>query len=321
MEEFLSRVDIPCSLSDFVEQVASAYKLGHVTKLEPIKEGYEELNIKTTTKKGVYVIKVFSKGKTPRNIKDNIKGLVEFSKAGIPVTKLLKANGNFLYKTKGKKGYTYVCVMEFFDGKNFEKTKPTEADIKAITNYLAKAHHLSFKVDRNYDSWGTVNLVKEFVDKKEYLTPQDLRLIEPIVNDFRRVDFSKFRKSIIHGDLQRKHVLKNNKDSYCILDLGVMDFNSTVIDLGIFLALFCLDSTLSVKYNKDIYNMVIQEYSKNIKLSEQELNYLPLIIKATYSIYAIQASYYMVVKKDKSKQTRDWLAFGINGLKLLQKLN
>ena len=231
MEEFLARVDLPCSLEDFVEHIASDYVLGTVLKWEPIKEGFEELNIKTKTTKGTYVIKIFSRQKTFRNIKDNIKGLVALRKGGIPVTKLLKANNNFLYTTKGKKGNTYACVMDFFDGRNFENTRPGDSDIKTITNYLAKIHNLRFKVNRNYDSWGTANLVKEFLDKKEYLKPEDLKLIETIVREFRKIDFSKFRKCVIHGDIQRKHILKNRQGDYCVLDLGVMDFNAAIMTI------------------------------------------------------------------------------------------
>ncbi len=316
MEDFLSRVDIPSTIQDFIEEIASVYGLGNVIKWEPIKEGYEELNIKTITKKGVYVIKIFSKDKTYRNIKDNIKGLVEFSKVGIPVTKLLKANGSFLYKIKGKKGYTYACVMEFFDGKSFEKVKSTTADIKAITNYLAKIHHLSFKINRNYDSWGTVNLVKEFIDKKKYLTQQDLRLIEPIVNGFRRVDFSKFRKCVIHGDIQRTHILKDKKGNYCVLDLGVMDFNSAVIDLAIFIGLFCFDMDSSIRSNRGVYDMVVKEYTKTNSLNKNEIRFLPLLVKATYAIYTVQSSYRLFDKNDNSKQTKKWLVFGRKGLSL-----
>ncbi len=206
--------------------------------------------------------------------------------------------------------------MEFFDGKNFEKIRPSQTDLKTITKYLAKIHLLRFKINRNYDPWGTVNLIKEFLDKKGCLTHQDLRLIEPIVNDFRRINFNKFRKCIIHGDIQRKHILKDKKGNYCILDFGFMDFNAAVIDLAIFIALFCFDVNSSVKDNRKVYSTVVKEYTKTNTLNRDEISSLPLLVRATYAIYTIGSSYLFFPKNDKSVQTKKWLAFGRKGLRL-----
>ncbi len=312
MKDFLRRVDLADSLEEIIEDVTSKAKIGKVISWEPIKEGYEELNIKVKTHKGFYVIKIFSKGKKYATIRGNIEGLINFSKARIPVPKLIPIGNHFLYKTRGKKGDTYICVMEFFNGMNFQEIGPTKKDIVVITKELAKIHMLPFRIHKNYDSWGTANLLAEFEYKKKYLNKKDLSLLKPIVDDFRKIDFNGLRKSIIHGDWQRKHVLKNSEGGYCILDLGVMDFNCRVIDLAIFLALFCFDA--KSEKNNNIFRMVIEQYEKTNKLSTREIKVLPFLIKATYAIYLL-GSNYLIFCGDKSRQTREWLDFGRRGIK------
>lgn len=313
-KQLLSRIDLEASLPQVLNRVATEYKLGNITNYEFIRIGYQELNIKTFTSKGTFIVKIFSKDKPYDTIQEHLKGLVEFAKANIPVPQLLKSNNNLLYTTKGKKGKTYICVTKFFEGKNFLQMKPKREDIRNITYYLTKIHKLSFKINGYYDDWGTAHLDKEFKKRKKHLESEDVHLIEPIVKEFQKIDFSKFRKCIIHGDLQREHVLKNTQGEYCILDLGCMDFNASVIDLAIFIAVFCLDLDFPLKKNKEIYQFVVKEYLKRNRLNASGIDSLLIFIKATYAIYIVGANYELVVHKDKSKQTLNWLAWGKKGL-------
>src|SRR6266516_3741018 len=292
----LSRVDLSTSIQILLRKVAFEYGLSNILQFELIGDGYEELNIRAVSSKGTYIIKIFSRDKTYDTIRDYVNALVEFSKAGIPVPNLLEANGDYLWKTAGTNGTTYLCVMEFFNGKNFVGVKPSQEDLRELTKYLAKIHALRFQIKRNYESWGTNNLVKEFEYKKPYLAPEDLRLIQPIVDQFREIDFNSFRRGIIHGDLQKQHVLKNAQGALCILDLGCVDFNAVIIDLAIFIAHFCFDveSTHEVR---DAYRLIVDEYIKYYELNQSELRSLPLLIKATYAMYLMTPRYLLAVEK------------------------
>jgi Ser/Thr protein kinase RdoA (MazF antagonist) len=319
MQPPLSRVDLAVPLGNLLNELAVSYDLGKILRYGPIGEGYEDLNIKTVTEKGTCLVKVFPREKTHANNQDYVKALLGFSGAGIPVPEPFKTrDGRFLYKTGGN---AYLCVMEFFDGKSLREIRPTDEDLKAIARYLAKIHKLSFRVGRgNYDSWGTANLLKEFEKRKSYLNHEDLRLIEPVVEGFRKIDFSKFRTCIIHGDLQRGHVLKSDDGRYCILDLGCVNFDSAAVDLAIFIAHFCLDPDSPAEENMRRYKLTVREYLKKNSLNPAELDSLPLLVKATYAIYAIRANYEIKAENDKSKQTKAWLGFGRNGLYISARL-
>lgn len=313
IEKLLGRVNLDMPLDDFLVIVAGAYSLGRIKNYIPIKVGYEELNIQFITDKGKYVVKVFWKGKHRDQISDNIKGLIKFRQKGIPVPKLLKTKGKYLYNVRTKKGNNLLCVMDFFEGKNFNKIRPTAKDLVAITNYLAKIHSLSFEVHKAYDSWGTANLLTEFNKKGKYLSKKDYDLAKPVVEKFKKIDLGDFKRCVIHGDLHREHVMKNKKGEYCILDLGCMDLNYAAIDLGIFLALFCFDRG-SVKGDREKYELVVSEYLRSNSLNKFELLSLPVLIASTYASFLLSSNYESVVGGDNSAQTKNWYTFSRSGL-------
>lgn len=316
-ETLLSRVYLDISLDRLLRQVAIEYGLKKLISYEPIGVGYEELNIKIVVEKGIYVVKIFSKGKNPDVIQDYIKGLVEFYHAGIPVPKLLRRKDEYLFRFSGRKGSTYLCVMEYFNGQSFLEREPTENDLINLTKYIAKIHSLNFKINsNNYDSWGTSNLLAEYDKKKYCLRADDLQIIQPVVIEFQNIDFSNFRQSVIHGDLQRNNIMKSSKGDYCILDLGSLNFAPSAIDLAIFLAVFCFDP-YSVVENKRRYKLVVNEYTMRMPLSPLELLHLPTLIKATYAIYFISSNYALQVNNDDSSQTVKWLDYSRRGLEML----
>ena len=303
--DILARTELQMPLESALERVSEAYRIGNILHYRIIQMGYEDANIILETIKGKYVLKIFSKIKILRKINDNVKGLVEFRKAGVPTPKLLKSKGKYLLKI----GKSYLCLMEFFEGKSFEGRNVSEKELKNIVRFIAKIHGLKFKVKHNYDSWGVVNLIKEYKEKKRFLKAEDRKLIEPAVREFGKINFSKLRKSIIHGDLQRHHFLRNSNGKLCIIDLGCMDYNASVLDLAIFLALFF--PVNSAEKCRKMYDFVLGKYNSIRKLTKEEAKSIPILIRATYAVYLIAANY------NKSPY---WIEFARKGLLATKKL-
>ncbi len=315
MNDFLSRVDISIPLDQLITLVAREYNLGNVKKFEYIKIGFEDLNIKLETERGKYVVKIFSKLCDPMFIKDYIEAILKFRGAGIPTPIILKNNDDYLFSIERK---TRLCVMEYFEGNNFDEMTPHGDDFRILTKYLAKIHKFSFKIHNNYDKWATSHLLEEFPKKKKYLSAIDLALVQPVIDELKVVDFGKFKKSIIHGAFEKSNILKNNKGDYCILDLGCMDFNASVIDLAIFLAAFCLAPASELNYNKKIKEFVIKEYLKTNDLTEYEIQNTPLLIRATYAAYILIPSYLLATRTDTIEQVNKFLSIGREGVTAFQ---
>lgn len=182
---------------------------------------------------------------------------------------------------------------------------------------MAKLNTLNFDVYEDYDSWGNKNYAREYKKNKIKVTSEQNRLIEPIYNEFLKLNLSSFSKSVIHGDMQRKHVLKDSKNNYCIFDFGCMSNDLKVIDLSTFLAWFCFQE--DTWNDKDsISRVVLDIYNRIHHLTEREIASLPILVKASYGAYYLKTSV-LINEGDKSEETMDWHNRAGEMLKLTQK--
>lgn len=301
----LKRTNLRVSFDEFLNEVQSKFaSISKVESYSPINEGYEDANIILNTSSGKYVLKIFFAERELENINSYIKILRECKNAGVQTTEILTDfnNGLGLFENNGVK--TYYIITKFFEGKNFQNITPTNDDIKKVTQYLSKLNTLDFEVDHEYDSWGIKAFSEEYKKKKDKLTSEQCLLIKEIYLNYTKLDMSNFSKSVIHGDMQRKHVIKNNNNEYCILDFGCMAYDYKVIELSTFLAWFCLQE--DTWKDKDlIYEDVLNIYNSIHNLTEEETSSLPLLIKVSYSAYYMTTSV-MINEGDTSQETLDW---------------
>jgi len=73
----------------------------------------------------------------------------------------------------------------------------------------------------------------------------------------------------------------------------------------LFLAWFCLTPNNYQNYQQ-IFNTVLEEYSKFHHLSDYEINTIPSLIKASYAAYFLKTSI-LTNQGDNSSETKEWL--------------
>lgn len=274
--------------------------IGEIRKVKPIEEGYEDANILITSDNGLFVAKMFSKERSEKNRQDYVKILQILKSKGIPVIDLISGKEGFMGNIIGVDFF----ITKFFNGNNFVTNTPTVDDMIKIASYLGKINNINIPVEESYDSWGNKNLLKEYHKYKGILDNPQIQLLNPIIQKYSQIDFNGFSKTFIHGDMQRKHVLKNSEDNYCILDFGCMAYDAAIIDLSTFLAWFCLQKD-NWNQIESIYPKVISAYLKNHALTEKELSLIPLLTKASYAAYFLKTSA-LIHSGDKSTETMKW---------------
>ena len=305
LDTLIKRTNLNISFDEFLKDVENRFNsIGKIENYSPINEGYEDTNIILNTSTGKYVLKIFFAERELENINSYVKILTECRNIGVPTTEILLEydNGLGIYEYKNVK--TYYIITKFFEGNNFQNITPTIEDIRKVTQYLAKLNTLNFKVGEGYDSWGIKAFPEEYKKKKGKLIPGQDILVKDIYEEYSKLDMSNFSKSVIHGDMQRKHVIKSGNNNYCILDFGCMAHDYKVIELATYLAWFCLqDDTWK---DKDIiYKEVLDIYNSTHNLTEEEVSSLHLLIKASYSAYYMTTSV-MINDGDTSEETLDW---------------
>lgn len=305
LETLLGRTALHSPFKVFIESLKIEYpQVGWIRTIDPILEGYEAANFKLVAESGVYVLKIFEADRQRGNIDSLVRVLLEAPKAGVPVPVLVRGKSGCLTLFTDNNQRIPYYLTEFFDGKSFDSHVPTLEEMIEVTSFLAKLHSLSFPVVEAYDSWGNKNLLKEYELHKKDLADEEIFLISPVVNELKSLDLSLFSKSVIHGDMQKKHVLKSKSGAYCILDFGCMSLDAKVIDLSTHLAWFCLSQETWVQ-QETIMEMVVSEYIKKHSLTVAEIKSLPILIRASYAAYFMKTS--MLMRQgDDSEETRQW---------------
>lgn len=314
MNDFLSRVDIKGSIEELLVRVANEYTLGVVRSYTIIPNGYQELNVLLVTNTGRFVVKIFSKEKMLERIQVNIYGYLTFRKNGVPMPTLrTTTKGNYLFSTEGKRRTTSLIVMDYYEGTQLFPIHASDDDIRSLAQYMAIIHTHTKRIRRYSDTMGIVNLLSQYKKLKSYLSPELLLLVEPVVREFPSLRFSEFRHSIIHGTFEPENILKNADGKLCLLDLGCMDYNASIIDIATFLANYTVNLTPDHKQKR--VKLFLESYHAIHHVSNQELAALPTLILAQYAAYLMRTNYYRVKLKDKTKQTLRLLILGKQGLK------
>ncbi len=231
----------------------------------------------------------------------------------LPVSRIRTVNDAGRFRVAGRFQETFVCVSEFFAGEDFVEVPPQRDDNLAIARFLAELPQLPFEITPSYDSWGTLNLPDEFARKQALVSNETRRLVAPFADAISNIRFGEAHRRIIHGDLQRKHVLKDGGGHYCILDFGCMDYIYPVVDLGIYLALFCLEVSGSSQTH-DVIAEVLETYMSCAPLPSEHIAVLGTLIRVTWASYLLTAES-LVRGGDRSRQTRQWRRFVLASLR------
>ena len=312
LQERLARADLAQPLGAVLREIAAHYQLGHLSSRRIFTQGYDDLNILLTCERGQYVAKFFNKAKSLAVIEDHVRVQMALWRRHAPVPRILAPNGEAIYRISGRTRATLVSVSEYFAGQNFVRRAPARDDILAITRFLASMHTMPLNVRYVYDSWATLNLPQEFARKQEIVSDEPARLVAPLADAVAGIQFGRARKCVIHGDLQRKHVLSTGAGQLCILDFGCMNHSYPIVDLGVFLALFCLEGVKPCHAPAMIAD-VLAEYRAHALLPARHDALLGTVICATWASYLLTAEYLMC-QGDHSQQTRQWRRFALRQL-------
>ncbi len=309
----ISRVKTKNFSEEFIKIALERFKLiDRAIAISLIHVGYDDLNFSVRTNSDRYILKFFNtEWKTEQVIYDYVKVILECKRVGIPVSELVESgNSVFIEKIQNE----YCCVIKAFDGDTLEETKYEIFLAERIAKYLGQIHSFKFEIANNYDSWGTKNFGKEYEYKVKLLDDQKTKLVDKALERFKKIKFSKLEKSVIHGDIQKKHVLKNKEGDMCIIDFGCANFDFKAMDVSIFIAQVVLDPNLDLGTNKDNAQKVIDAYLKIQKLTDYEKSVIPDFIISTFAMYLLSANYVLKAENDDSQQTLDWIEFGARGL-------
>jgi Ser/Thr protein kinase RdoA (MazF antagonist) len=317
---FKERIGFKGDIILISKKICEEYDLGDYISSKIILIGYEDFNMILETSLNKYFVKIFAHFRNNKDRQRYIEIMQESIKANISTPKLLKSEQGFMSEISIENTKLFLCVMDFIDGSNLYETKEeiSESDIRFLSRQTSLINSIDLKPDFVYDSWAIINFRKEFEKKSKFLSSDDLILIQPLVEEFENLNIDKLPHCFAHGDIINTNVMKDSNSNLFIIDFSVSNHYPRVQELSVLACNLFFDPN-SLEISKNNLKIALDEYQKNIKLTDNELHVLPLYIKLAHAMHLLSANYEKIVENNDSDENEYWMNLGRTGLK--QMLN
>lgn len=305
--DFREKVEYKGDHAQVFDMVAKEYGFSEIIGFEKVEMGYEDDNYILETASDKYFCKIFGAYRDQDECKRYIRIVDEALEAGVATPKMFRNEKGFLYSNKELD--MNLAVFEYIDGKTFYETgeKPTEDDAKEIVCQAAKINSIDHKPPFVYDSWAIPNIANEYDAVEASLSSREKEVINPLVSAFKEVDLKSLPSALVHGDIITTNVMKSKEGKIFILDFGVCNYYPRIMELAL------LKCNLLADFDIDF---LVQEYKKQIELTEKELESLPLFIDLAHAMHVIGATREKAIYGNASDENEYWLEQGRSGLSI-----
>lgn len=293
--------------------VCREYILGEYKSFEPIEMGYEDVNLKLTTEKGVFFVKIFAESRDDAQCLRLINIVKTAIDSGVAHPKFLLKETGYIFRGRYENFNIRLAVFEFIEGKSFYDLKrlPTKEELKEIIKIAALINKIDYKPAPLYDSWALVNFSEELEKAREHMSAKDLKILDRLKSDFEAVDIKSLPHSLVHGDLISSNLMKSKEKIYCV-DFSVANFYPRIVELAVIMSDVMFDPTDKTGVKK-YFKLLVNEYSTYNKLTSEELKILPLFIQLAHAMHLIRATCEKA-KGNKTSENEHWLTHGKKGL-------
>lgn len=314
-DTFQNRIGYSGDVELVLLQVCKDYSLGEYISYKVIPMGYEDFNLILSTSKGKYFVKMFATFRDEAESQRYVDVMIKALEVGVQHPKLYKSTQGYLHKIIFSDVQISLCVMEQIDGVSFY-----EKNLKATTNemrFLVQQASLINKIDLNpkpvYDSWAIVHFREEYKKKREYLNENDIKLIDPLVEQFSAIKVEELPHCFVHGDIIKTNVMKDKDGKLYIIDFSVSSYYPRVQELAVLLCNMLFDEDKPETF-QEYYKLALEEYQKHNPLTEIEIEVLPLFVKVAHVMHVLCATYEKVVKGNNTAENEYWINLGRKGL-------
>jgi Ser/Thr protein kinase RdoA (MazF antagonist) len=312
---FQERIGYKGDIKPILSKVCEDYSIGKYKTHSVVPVGYEDFNLILTTDKDKFFVKIFAifrelKNREQRSV-DIMRHVLD---VGVQHPKLYKSSQGYLHKIKISGTTFKLCVMQYIEGKSFHelKAKPTVKEAQFLIQQAALINSVDLKPSKLYDMWAIANFLREYEQKKKYLTKGDVELVEPLVKPFAALDVESLPHCLVHGDIISTNVMKDKQGELYIIDFSVANYYPRIQELAVLLCDLLFDPKSPAK-SGELYDFALAEYQKYIPLSPKERSALPLYVRVGHAMHILGAST-AIAKSGNFPENQYWLSLGRAGL-------
>lgn len=318
---FQERIEYQGDLRPVFEGVCQKYALGNFISFDVIRSGYEDFNIRLKSSKGNFFVKIFAKFRKKWECLRYIQIINRAYLSGINFPEIFKTSYGFLYEKQYQEIMVRLCTMQYIEGRSFLELgiAPSFKQTKSIVEQATRINKLKIKPKFIYDSWATINVLKEYEKKKKHLSNKDLKIITPLIKKFKKLSIKSLPHCFVHGDINKANVLKDKKGKIFIIDFSVSNYSPRIIELAVLLSAMFFSKKEKREFEND-YKFILNHYLKFIQLTEKEILLLPFFTTLSFTAYLLAAEYEKKAKRNHSEENNYWLVEAREGLQYTSQL-
>jgi len=307
----IDRLNYVGDLTPLVASLCKAYGVGELVSFKPIEMGYEDCNVIIQTSDGKFVAKMFAKARSADEITRYAAIMERVLEAGVCHPELLKTTTHEFVYDHDK---VSLVLMRFVDGKTFLQLDraPNEADRDVVIKQAAMINSIDYKPKYLYDSWAILNIEDMYKRVEQYIKAEDLELVDRVLEEFKAIPINELPHCFVHGDITKANVIKS-EDGIYIVDFSVANWYPRIQELSVIIANLLHDlNGISLKEKCEI---VADEYSKHIHLTESERKHLPAYALTGMAMEFLGSHQEKYINGIDNDETTYWLNLGREGLR------
>jgi len=273
-----------------IVSINNQFEMEKITHFKGIKKGIENTNYLLKTKKNKFILTIFEKRVSNREIPFFMKLMEILNNSNINCPKPLKSRkGSHLINLKNKK----ACIVSFLNGK--DKIKLNLNNCFEVGKVIANIHKITKKINISRKNSMGIKELGPLLKSIHFKSKKFNNLQNFLVNNLKDIKKnwpSKLPQGVIHGDLFIDNIFfKNNKLS------GVIDFYFAANDyfmyeLAICINALCFDKKRSkFKIDKLKIKSLIRGYESIKKISIKEKKSLNILCRGAAMRYLLTRLY------------------------------
>ncbi len=273
-----------------IVSINDQFKMERITHFKGIKKGIENTNYLLKTKKNKFILTIFEKRVSDKEIPFFMKLMELLNNSNINCPKPLKSkNGSHLIKLKNKK----ACIVSFINGK--DKIKLNLKNCYEVGKIIANIHQITKKIKIYRKNSMGIKELGPLLKNIKFKSKKFSNLQKFLINNLKEIKKnwpSKLPQGIIHGDLFIDNIFFNKDKLSGVIDFYFAANDIFMYEIAICINALCFDHKNSkFDMNKQKIKKLIKGYESIRKISLKEKKSLNILCRGAAMRYLLTRLY------------------------------
>ena len=277
-------------ISKDIHLINSKFNIDEIKSFQGIKKGIENTNYLLKTKKEKFILTIFEKRASNKEIPFFMKLMDNLNQSKISCPKPLKdKNGNYLIKLKNKT----ACVVTFLKGK--DKQALNLNNCYQVGKIISQMHSITKKLKFSRKNSMGIKKLNPLLKSIKFKSKKNSNLEKFLTKNLSNIKKSwpsKLPSGIIHGDLFVDNIFFNKNKLSGVIDFYFAANDFFMYEIAICINALCFDKKNNkFKINKQKVKNLIKGYESVRKITINEKKSLNILCRGAAIRYLLTRLY------------------------------